>query len=370
MSKNRRLSSFRKLLLGAFAVSGLLLQPGCSGFGPKMVKPSRYSYNESIAQSANEQLLLNIVRLRYQDTPFFLQLSSVVSQYKANFDAEAGKGNKNGRFHMENMLLFKMGVSEQPTLTYKPMGDDDFAQRLLTPIQPSTLWLLSHSGWSIDRLMVCCVQKINDVNNVPIDAALSAKNASRFVQFQELSRLFNSLEDQGVLESRILADGDTRKNILHIRTPETPNQAKDLSRLRELLNLSTETTDYVIQPSYAGLGFDRIGIQSRSVLGTLLFLSQGVDVPESHNLPESGISASDEASFAWGTESGNIMKISSSRQRPSHAFVKVWYRGYWFYIDDADSGSKASFNLASYLFTLQAVESRGDGPLLTLSVSS
>jgi hypothetical protein len=48
------------------------------------------------------------------------------------------------------------------------------------------------------------------------------------------------------------------------------------------------------------------------------------------------------------------------------AAVAVQYRGSWFYIDDADLGSKATFSLLSQLFALQAGKVAGIAPLLTL----
>ena len=53
---------------------------GCT-LGPRNITPDRFNYTEAIAQSNHEQLLSNIVRLRYDESPVFLGIGSVLTQY-------------------------------------------------------------------------------------------------------------------------------------------------------------------------------------------------------------------------------------------------------------------------------------------------
>ena len=50
---------------------------GCSVVGPASVRTGRADYNTAIQQTNAEQLLLNLVRLRYRDVPYFLEVASV-----------------------------------------------------------------------------------------------------------------------------------------------------------------------------------------------------------------------------------------------------------------------------------------------------
>src|SRR5262249_25111832 len=59
----------------------LLLPPGC-GFGPKTLQKTRLPYNESVKPTSEEQLLLNIVRLRYSDNPSSLAVSNIAAQFE------------------------------------------------------------------------------------------------------------------------------------------------------------------------------------------------------------------------------------------------------------------------------------------------
>src|SRR5947209_16239064 len=59
----------------------LLAAPGC-GFGPKTLYRTRLPYNEAIKTTSEEQLLLNIVRLRYTDNPSSIAVSGIAAQFE------------------------------------------------------------------------------------------------------------------------------------------------------------------------------------------------------------------------------------------------------------------------------------------------
>ena len=80
---------FPPTILAALALApALALGAGCHIPGPTSIKTGRDNYNVAIQQTNNEQLLLNLVRLRYRDTPLFLEVSSVTT----NFTFEVGSG--------------------------------------------------------------------------------------------------------------------------------------------------------------------------------------------------------------------------------------------------------------------------------------
>jgi hypothetical protein len=54
---------------------------GCSTFGPGALLESRLRYNEVVKTTTEEQLLLNVVRLRYADTPSSLAVSTIAAQF-------------------------------------------------------------------------------------------------------------------------------------------------------------------------------------------------------------------------------------------------------------------------------------------------
>ena len=76
------------------AVAVLALCAGASGcLGPKAVRYTRLRYNEVVRDTNDEQLLINIVRLRYADSPVFIDLPNITSQFEV-----AGGGNYLGGY--------------------------------------------------------------------------------------------------------------------------------------------------------------------------------------------------------------------------------------------------------------------------------
>ena len=78
----------RRPLMLLILCLGFLL--GCAGVGPRALETARGSYNEVLRDTADEQLLANLVRLRYRDRPFFLEVSAVTTQFR--FAPNAGAG--------------------------------------------------------------------------------------------------------------------------------------------------------------------------------------------------------------------------------------------------------------------------------------
>ena len=71
----------------------LASQGGCRHYGPRSIATDRLPYNEAIASSWKEQTLLNIVKLRYMDTPFFLDVPQITSGYTLQGTATTNAGS-------------------------------------------------------------------------------------------------------------------------------------------------------------------------------------------------------------------------------------------------------------------------------------
>jgi hypothetical protein len=111
-------------------------------------------------------------------------------------------------------------------------------------------------------------------------------------------------------------------------------------------------------------------IEPRSLMGAMFYLSHAICVPFEHQKAGLVVMSTDEsgAPFDWARMSGDLLSVKVSSHKPACAAVAVKYRGYWFYIDDRDHSSKATFALLIQLFELQAGGGAGHGPVLTLPV--
>lgn len=360
----------------------LLLSTGCAtNVGPKMIQQQRPDYNKQFMRSQNEQLLLNLVRLRYNETPLFLELSTIVTQYTAGnsadltafLDMNQASGVKPS-FETRKTLGLGMDWSERPTVTYTPLQGEDFARQILTPVDPSTIVLLSQSGWSISRLLLLCVQRMNGLENAVTAAGPTPSDVPEYKKFQDLSVSLRDLQKAGLLAVDV-SEEDGKESV-HMLLPPASAEKKAYRTERDetlnMLGINPSQTDVKVSSSIYKSREGELSLNTRSLLGILFFLSQSVQTPQAHQ-KENLVTVTRDSNgsvFDWSDVLGPLMEIRSSSDKPDNAFVSVPYRDYWFYIQDTDLNSKATFSLLNYLFALQSAEGQGKAPVLTLSASA
>ena len=61
-----------------------------------------------------------------------------------------------------------------------------------------------------------------------------------------------------------------------------------------------------------------------------------------------------------------MIRIHSGTQSPSNAFTAVLYRDYWFWIDDRDLLSKATFSFIMFIFNLVDTGTKEGTPVVTI----
>ncbi len=131
-----------------------------------------------------------------------------------------------------------------------------------------------------------------------------------------------------------------------------------------------EVVEGQLRPGQAEPARTKITVTTRSVLEVMYLLSQTITVPSEHVC--AGVVTEtrnpDGSVFDWGQVLGDLFRVEVAKKKPKTAYLAVPYRGYWFYIDDADSSSKITLNLFAELFRLQRISAAEGGPLLTLPV--
>jgi hypothetical protein len=358
----------RAILRRVAAPLPILAAAACfTNYGPGTVPAARFDYNERIAQSWNEQLLVNLVRLRYRDTPYFLEVGTVLAQYQAVRRA-AGAASIGVGGGEASSVGPSAGVdfSESPTITYQPLQGEDFVRRLLEPVPGETLMLLGGSGWSVERLLLCCVNGVNGIPNLPSAAGPTPSVVRVDERYRAVARLLRRLQAAERLQS-VRGPGGRADARLRIATPDAADTAT-IDSLAALLKiergareLDVTTDDGVERPA-------ELRLRLRSLLGAMFYLSQAVEVPaEDAKAGLVTVSRMPDGTAAdWAALMGNIFRVKTSENRPARAFAAVRYRGHWFYIDDTDLESKTTFGLLSNLFSLQSAQSRAASPLLTV----
>ncbi len=110
------------VLLAAWAgVSGCL--------GPNAVRYTRLRYNDVVRDTNDQQLLMNIVRLRYADSPVFIDLPNITSQ----FELAAGGSDPGPAGSQTNFGVGGVWGRDTPTLSYHPREGREIAQVAAEP---------------------------------------------------------------------------------------------------------------------------------------------------------------------------------------------------------------------------------------------
>jgi len=125
-------------------VAIVLLGVGCSSIGPQTIPRDRFDYVEAIRDSAKEQMLLNMVGLRYAEAPLFLRVTSVISQYSIDGRVSAAAPPYELQAAAAPPLGVSGGYADRPTITYTPMSGAEFTRSVMTPIPPGRLARGSH----------------------------------------------------------------------------------------------------------------------------------------------------------------------------------------------------------------------------------
>ena len=182
--------SFQQLVV---LLAGWTVRSGC--VGPKAVRYTRMQYNEVIRDTNDQQLLMNIVRLRYADSPVFIDLPSITSQFEA-----AGRGNYLGGVGNQfpghtNLGLGELSLRDTPTLSYHPREGREIAKALLTPLS-ADLFIVVNAGADIEQLLLMTINDINDVANAPGATILAPKEPSDNAEFRRGIQLLSLLRER------------------------------------------------------------------------------------------------------------------------------------------------------------------------------
>jgi hypothetical protein len=361
----------RKMLaLGALLLSLLVTLPACqASLGPNAIRRAVPSYNETLISEMNQQLLLNLVRLRYRDNPLFLEVGTITTQQTlatsggVNVSGTAGGVNGAGA-----IITPSAGVSysETPTIVFTPLQGESFFRRMMSPLPPVAVLLFASSGWSIARVMGLATDRINDLANAPSAAGPTPALAPPFADFRELLKTLRELQLKHALNIGLDVNG--KETELAVEFSADPANLAELDKVRRLLHLAPNQPRYTFTSDMLARDEIHVAVRMRSLLSVLFYLSQAVEVPVGD--ANSGLVTrtlrADGQPFDWQQLFGGWFRVQASDREPPAAYVKARYRGHWFYVDDRDLESKSTFMLVTELFNLQAGQSAAPAPQLTL----
>jgi len=350
----------RALAIGPVAA---LLLASCSAYGPGTIERDQMDYGLSLNTSIKQQLLANIVRLRYMEAPLFVDVSSVINQYSLSGNVQAGVGFNNS-FSSSNTGSLGAGGKweDRPTITYSPISGKKFAESLLTPIPPEALFALVQSGWPAELLFRLSVSSINGVEDA-VESPLYRKQADP--RYRETLSIWTRLRQQGALGlRRSTSETGNAIIVLYLRKTDTSEQTRqDIDTLRATLRLNPERNEFTLKYGLVPDSQNELAVLTSSILDLMLDLAWQVDVPQPH--VDEGRTASTFVDTGLG---GPLFTVYHSEDKPDaeYTYVAIQDRGYWYYIDDRDLVTKRTFGVLQILFSLTDAGEDARGPVVSI----
>ena len=342
----------------------ILAVTGCAHLGPQTVVVDRFDYNTAIAESWKEQTLLNIVKLRYNDLPVFLDVSSVVTGYSLDTSATiggqiTGAGGAGNYGSASGSVNGSAAYSVHPTITYTPMTGEKFLQGLITPIDPTRIFYLIQAGYPADFILGLAVRSINGVHNRSTLGGTVRPADPEFLRALQLLREVQLAGGVGMRVEESKEKGTT--TVLFFRQDDLPASTREeLAEIRRLLHLPAEGDRFILTYSPMRGGPGELSVDSRSMLQILMAFASYVEVPEEH------LRNKVAPAFEHSAED-DLARIRSGTTKPASAFAAVRYHGYWFWVDDSEWSAKRALTGVMFFFTLSGTEETSQrAPLITI----
>jgi hypothetical protein len=312
-----------------------------------------------------------------------------------------------------------VGGANRPTITLDPADGSEAVRRFLTPITADTLTLLTQTGWPASVILRLWVDRINGVPNAVTASGPRREGPSDFARFLRIAELFQAAQDQELfhlravehvtemsgllppeavtataaveaakngLEYRRHADGKSwvlirRRRVLAVEVAPGAHGRPEVAERIALLNLAPGQRHYEIVVTERGTPDParfpippsaELHVDARSTAQVLFYLANGVEVPPDHlcaGLIAPTVDADGHVFDDRAVTRGLFeVHVADGHRPPRTAFVAIRYRGYWYYIDDRDQSSKATFALMMQLTRLDFARPLAGAPLLTLPV--
>jgi hypothetical protein len=353
---------FKRLLLVMLSF-GLPTVLGCSSIGPGTVIHDRFDYTGALADSWKQQMLINMVKVRYGDVPVFLDVASIISGYTLETGvtvygeyASPGRGDTFAGVNARGIF------TDRPTITYMPLSGEKFARSLMKPLPLPAIMSLLQAGYPIDLVLRVCVHSVNGIKN---RYGGPARSRAADPEFYPLLERLRKIQDSGALGLRSQKTTEGEGLVIRIGGKGDPSVEKERLWVRKTLGL--DPTEDEFRVVYGSIAKDdrEFALLSRSMLEIIIDLASFIEVPAVH-VEEKQVNPTMPGEMVQGVSVPPLIKIHSSPDRPGDAFIAVSYQDYWFWISKRDLRSKSLFSFLMMIFSLTETGSKEGAPIITV----
>jgi len=340
----------------------VILLASCGSYGPRSMDRDQLDYGNSIGDNWKNQMLGNIVKIRYVDMPVFVDVGSIVSGYSLSTTVNGALGFNNSFTGADTQGLGASGTyTDRPTITYMPKTGDDYLRAILEPVAPSSLLALIQAGYSSELLFTWAVEAINGVHNWSVGRRSGNRSGTADPEFIEYVGLMQELQNLGAVGFELRNDENGKHSIVFRLKKQGISEStlKKSRRAGEIIGLDPAQEQFRVV--YAPFKSDSatLSIQTRSVIQMLSAMAGFIDVPAAkaaHAAPGYDLSTTSQRPF----------RVRTGENRPEESFAQVKYQGYWYWIDNSDIASKRVFTLMLFITTLTNQANEANAPVLTI----
>jgi hypothetical protein len=358
------MKSLKKLTLIALVLS-LFVLSGCGGIGPRTVVHDRFDYTGALGDSWKQQMLINTVKLRYGDTPVFLDVASVINQYSVESQVDLRLTWVNPVVQAGTNAQSTGGAVryiDRPTITYMPLSGEKFTRSLMKPLPPPAILSLIQGGYPIDLVLRVCVHSVNGIRN-RFGGAARARPADP--EFYPLLEALRRIQNSGAIGLRVQKTNEMEGVLMGFRGKVDASVDEDSRFVRKTLGLDPVAGEFIV--SYGSIAKDEkeIAMLTRSMLEIIIDLASTIEVPAVH-VEEKRVNPTMPEETVQGASVVPLISIHSTAERSADAFIAVPYRNHWFWIDDRDLRSKSLFSFLMFIFSLTETGGKEGAPIITV----
>lgn len=382
--------------------------------GSWAIRGTRLLYNESFSHTSSQEMLLNIVRMRYGETPTFLDLPTINNVSEASV---VGAGSQPADSVTQGIFDGDFGLRDEPTLGYQPRRGDNLAASLVKHLKAELL-LDIPPGNDTRTFLLMFVDSMNGVRNSPTATSLGSRVLEPNDEYRRAVDLFMGLQNRGAVrmwvakredeihgpvpDQTVLANDAViaakegyvyhsthdevtlrkRERLLAMSIKPEEVGGADVAELTEMLQLVPGKTAYVIKSqedvevdlndedaarTLPSGPMEELSLNVRSGSQAMAFLAKGVNVPPVHvrRGEVHTYKALDGRPFDARQLTRGLFSVCVQKHRPLRSDLAVHYRGHWFYIAEDDVQSRATLSLLKFVIDVNS-QSGSAGPLLTL----
>ena len=189
-TRSRTLLS-RNIVASALLVAAIAVTSGCQ-IANQSLRADFVDFNAILQGNQTQQMLLNLVRMRYRETPLFLQAGSLTASYESSFSADSSASIPDADFASLD-IGGSYKFSSKPTISYTPVEGKEYVQQFMAEITPQTFAMLVRAGWPITKLGDLLVASVTLESG---EHLLGRPSAESNPGFREFFKVLKEAEDR------------------------------------------------------------------------------------------------------------------------------------------------------------------------------